>query len=60
MKDKSTVDGALLAIIEQKRIGREEDVLNKLVSKLDPRESVVDRRLLYELTGMVVDIDDKY
>ncbi len=41
-------------------VKKEEDVLNQLVSQLNPKESVIDRRLLYELTGMVVDLDDNY
>ncbi len=59
-KSKQTIDGALAAIKEDMLVKKEEDVLNQLVSQLNPKESVIDRRLLYELTGMVVDLDDNY
>ncbi len=35
-------------------------MLDQLVDKLDPNESLIDRRILYELTGEKVDLDDKY
>ncbi len=57
---KKTFDSALIAMEEQLRVKKEEDALNKLVSQLNPRDSIIDRRLLFELTGMAVDIDDNY
>lgn len=58
--EEKTIDSALLAMKEQKKANKEAHVLEELVSKLDPVNSPIDSRILYELTGMVVDNELNY
>ena len=37
---------------------RESEILDKIINELDPRESKIDRRILYELIGVKLGDED--